>query len=292
MTTRINPPSFNSAKSYERFKQEILAWREITELSKTKQGIAVALSLPEEDESQIKDKVFDQIPLDDLKSEDGLNILLAFLDKHLAKDDLADSLEKFEDFDDYRRKEGQTIHEYIATFDAKYRKVEKKNMTLPSEILAFKLLKKANISREEKLLVLTGMNFDNKHGLYEEAKALLKKFKGDEPGNSENMSIKLEPAYVAGNEETLLASGYVRKHYNRRGSRLGPNSQWRDSSAVQRNSSPNTQPRNKKMNPTGADGQTLTCDSCGSFRHLLQDCPDSWENMAKLNISDNENITL
>ena len=55
MTTRINPPSFSSAKSYERFKQEILAWREITELSKTKHGIAVALSLPEEDESQIKD---------------------------------------------------------------------------------------------------------------------------------------------------------------------------------------------------------------------------------------------
>ena len=36
MTTRINPPSFNSVKSYERFKQEILAWREITEISKTK----------------------------------------------------------------------------------------------------------------------------------------------------------------------------------------------------------------------------------------------------------------
>ena len=107
MTTGINPPSFSSAKSYERLKQEILAWREITELSKTKQGIAVALSLPEEDESQIKDKVYDQISLDDLKSEDGLNILITFMDKHLAKYDLADSLEKFEDFDDYRRKEGE-----------------------------------------------------------------------------------------------------------------------------------------------------------------------------------------
>ena len=53
------------------------------ELSKNKLGIEVALSLPE-DESQIKDKVFDQIPLDDLKSEDGLNILLTFLDKHFA----------------------------------------------------------------------------------------------------------------------------------------------------------------------------------------------------------------
>ena len=40
MTTRINPPSLNSTKSYERFKQELSAWREITELKKEKQGIA------------------------------------------------------------------------------------------------------------------------------------------------------------------------------------------------------------------------------------------------------------
>ena len=65
-------------------------------------------------------------------------------------------------------------------FDSKYRKIEKKKMTLPSEILAFKLLKKANITKEERLLVLTGMNYENKSTLYEEAKASLKKFKGDE----------------------------------------------------------------------------------------------------------------
>ena len=51
-------------------------------------------------------------------------------------------------------------------------------MTLPSEILAFKLIRKANITKEEKLLVLTGMNYDNKGTLYEEAKKSLKKFKG------------------------------------------------------------------------------------------------------------------
>ena len=58
--------------------------------------------------------------------EDGLNILIAFLDKHLGKDDFADNIEKFEDFDDFKRKEGQTIQEFIAMFDCKYRKIEKK----------------------------------------------------------------------------------------------------------------------------------------------------------------------
>ena len=69
------------------------------------------------------------------------------------------------------------ITEYIATFDARYRKIEKLKMQLPSEILAFKLLKKANISKEENMLVLKGMNYGNKETLYEEAKKSLKKFK-------------------------------------------------------------------------------------------------------------------
>ena len=47
-------------------------------------------------------------------------------------------------------------------------------MKLPSEILAFKLIINDNISKEEKLLVLTGMGYQNKSTLYEEAKYLSK----------------------------------------------------------------------------------------------------------------------
>ena len=56
MTTRINPPSFNKGKNYERFRQEFLAWTEISSLSKDK--LALALLLSEDDQSQIREKVF------------------------------------------------------------------------------------------------------------------------------------------------------------------------------------------------------------------------------------------
>lgn len=72
-----------------------------------------------------------------------------------------------------------SINEYIASFDSKYRKIEKLKMTIPSEILAFKLVRKANISKEETMLILTGMNYENNDALYVEAKKFLKKFKGD-----------------------------------------------------------------------------------------------------------------
>ena len=162
MATKINPPIFSKSKSYELNKQELLAWSEITDLDKKKRGVTIALTLPENDESKIREKVFDQIKLDDLKKDTGFNTLLEFLDKHLAKDDLADSLEKFEEFEDLKRAESQTINEHIAVFDSKYHKIEKKNMILPPEILAFKLLRKTNITKEEKQLVLTGMNYENR----------------------------------------------------------------------------------------------------------------------------------
>ena len=71
------------------------------------------------------------------------------MDSHLKKDDLTDSLEKFEEFEDFHRQSEMSITENIASFDSRYRKIEKLDMKLPSEIL----------------LVLTGMNYANKEFL-------------------------------------------------------------------------------------------------------------------------------
>ena len=177
MVTRIDPPSLRT-KGYELYRQELLAWREVTDLRNAKQGVAIALSLPEDDKTQIREKVFEQISLDDLKKEDGRYINNIF-GQSAKKKDLADGLEKFEEFEDFHRQSEMSITEYIASFDSRYRKIEILNMKLPSEILAFKLLRKANIGKEEKMLVLIGMNYANKETLYEEAKTSLKKFKGD-----------------------------------------------------------------------------------------------------------------
>ena len=138
-------------------------------------------------------------------------MLVTFFDNHLAKDDLSDSLEKFTDFENYERSDGQTIHDFIANFDTKYRMIEKKSMQLPSEILAFKLLQKARINHKEKLLVLTGMNYGNRKTLYEEAKMSLKKFKGDQLSSEKQVS-KINLRKFVKNEEVLVAGGAFMAH--------------------------------------------------------------------------------
>ena len=42
----IQPPDLNECKSYEAFKREIVAWADVTDLAKKKQGNFIALSLP------------------------------------------------------------------------------------------------------------------------------------------------------------------------------------------------------------------------------------------------------
>ena len=122
----------------------------------------------------------------------------------MAKDDLSDSLEKFTDFENYEMNEGQTIHDLIANFDTKYKRIEKKSMELPSEILAFKILQKARINHMEKLLVLTGMNYGNRKTLYGEAK--VKKFKGDHLSSEKQVS-KINVRKFVKNGEVLVAGG-------------------------------------------------------------------------------------
>ena len=46
-----------ASKSYERYKQEVLAWMEETEASRSKQGILIALTLSNEETFKIRENV-------------------------------------------------------------------------------------------------------------------------------------------------------------------------------------------------------------------------------------------
>ena len=74
---KLEPPTFISdKKSYEAYKRELKVWSIATSLEKSKQALVVALSLPEEHDSNIKEKVFSELDTDDLNTDDGLKILI------------------------------------------------------------------------------------------------------------------------------------------------------------------------------------------------------------------------
>ena len=96
---RLNPPVFDrEEKIFDRWKTEVTLWAEVTDVAKAKMGIAVALSLPENDKSRIREQVMEEIEIATLKTDDGLAKLLEFMEKKLGKDTMEDSLEKYEEF--------------------------------------------------------------------------------------------------------------------------------------------------------------------------------------------------
>ena len=82
------------------------------------------------------------------------------MEKKLDKIDMEHCLEKYEEFKQYKRESNQKINEFIHEFEQKYYRILKKGIKLPEEILCFELLSSANISESEKMLILSGINFN------------------------------------------------------------------------------------------------------------------------------------
>ena len=310
MASKLQPPKFVTGKCFELYKQELLAWQKVTDLDLKKQGIYIALSLPDGDESKIREKVFETLGVDKLDADNGLKELLDFMNIHLGKDDLEDAWNKFEEFEDYRRVD-ENMTQFISCFDQKYQRVKAKGLTLPVCILAFKLLKSAMLSKEEKLLVMTGLDFSKKDDLYEDAKKSLRKFKGETVGSGysgsagNDIQVKVEPVFYTtgrgfrgrGNTNRGWRGrdrGYKPRDYGNygRGNVRGDYGNYgrgsarsdgypRDAGTAFRRSGRGQ--GEKDLNPLGKDGLPIKCDRCESIRHLFAKCTHRWETSGKLN---------
>ena len=194
-------------------------------------------------------------------------------------------------FDEYKRDENQSMQDFISNFDTKYNRIGKMDdMKIPVPILAFMLLKKANISKEEKMLVLTGMDFNEKSELYEQAKRSLIKFKGEQRTGAKsvtevNQDIKLEPTYATGSDEAYWNNSRGRGFYQGRRGHGGYRGRGRGYSGTSRDENQPKGSSPRKLNPI-RNGAPLLCLSCGSYRHLIANCPDKYEEDVNKNESE------
>ena len=97
------PPVFTTQKPYSRWVDEIKAWQALTDLDVKKRCIAIALSLPEDGQNSIRDKVFSELTVDVLNADDGVVKLIEFMDKIFKKDELSEAYEAYTEFDRFRR---------------------------------------------------------------------------------------------------------------------------------------------------------------------------------------------
>ena len=299
-SVKVKVPQFDSVnKPYARYVQEIEFWQVVSKIEKKEQGVIIAYELPENDPSGIRDKLFNEVPLSDLNCDNGVANFIKYMDQIFKKDDQTQAYEDYVKFDSFRRGKGVKVQEFLMEFDKLYNMAAKRDMKLPATVLAFKLLDAAQLSKNERMFVLTGIDFSKKDTMYSQTKDALKKFTGQQVSREESclQDIKVEPTFTASQledpspelEESLANMGFYKKR------KAGYN-QWRNSRGRGnggRNSRRFTRVE-KPINQKNEDGEYWTCESCGSFRHMLGDCPHSYENIQarKRNGAQSKNIDV
>ena len=213
--------------------------------------------------------------------------LIEILDKCLGKDDLSDAIDKYHDFETYRRTT-ESIPEFLAEFDSKYKKISKLNMTLPPEVLAFKLIMSANIPSDLQMFVKSGMDYSDKTKLYDQAQTAIKKYLTDSMAgaastpNFEYVAVKTEPIFATsqyrGNYQRRRGRGRYPGYPHTTGNVDNRNTTFHDKdfsgNHLYQNSPRSMNFRGQKgLNSPGPDGSPRRCRGCGSYKHFIANCP-------------------
>ena len=93
-----------------------------------------------------------ELAANEISAEDGIDKVIAKLDKLYLKDATLEKFETLERFDAFQRKPESTIQEHIHLFEKLYNKLKDKGTTMSDDLLAYKLLKSVQLSAQDNLI--------------------------------------------------------------------------------------------------------------------------------------------
>ena len=140
MSFRLSPPDLTDCKSYVVHQKKLAIWETIKDIPKEKRGATLAARLPYESKlkKDLRDKFFDSVDVIDLAKEGVLRLVNEFLERNLGEDDL----------------EKQKAEAAL-------------KIVIPASVRAFMVLKRANIDRTQRMLVLSELDKSDEVNMFE-----------------------------------------------------------------------------------------------------------------------------
>ena len=180
MSIKINPPDIKCAKNYECFKTELLLWQSLTSLEASKQAGCIALNLPNDClwAKDIRTKVMERLSIQELCADNGFSKLVSILDEELLQPEIEQAVEDWDNLENRVKNDGESIEEFVNDFERLLARVENKGAKLPACVKCFMMLKRIKLSHEERLIVLSKLDFEKKDNLFSDVKKCLKLLKG------------------------------------------------------------------------------------------------------------------
>ena len=264
--------------NYESWKKDIDIWCLCqTSMTVKKQAFAIHLSLTGKARIATSELDLTHVP-----DAEAVNRIKEKLDSLFLPEQHIRQFICFSKMFNLRRKEEDSISNYIHEFEHNIFRFNQEGMNMPDGMMAFFLLALCQLSESDSRLVLSNVQ----EVTYAKMRAALLRIFGHsfsattpmQTLESKSVDVKSEPVYCAGG----AAVGDDETYFVRRGSGRGYSSgrsrgtsnrgSWRGSSGRGNRGS------SRRQNPLDAEGKVTTCAVCSSTMHWARECPHSYEN--------------
>ena len=284
--TRIKIPTFNPDKDdYDTYIHEVNLWKIIGKVDAKEQAMLLVYELSKDDSTGIRDKILNEIPIEDLNKEDGMKKYMDYMNKHFKKDDSVAIYEAYLNFEKCKKKRDEEISVFVLRYDKQSNIAKKKKVTYPDLVLALKLLDNCQLSDVDRKFVLSEMKL-TEDTIYDDTKKALIKYKSNNVCSASNTQneIKIEEGFVNKHfQEALVAAGWTKPRSNSNPERTR-NFDHRRNSNQRKNNEQSWRRQNENVgkNPKRY-GQHLTCFECGSINHMQDRCPKNNRDQGRQN---------
>ena len=143
-----SPPMYKEGISYEEFKRDLEIWQLLKVANAEQEGPLVYRTLTG------KGKVAcNELTIQEIGSKDGLKLIKQKLDKVYLTDENQRIFLTLDEFEKYKRSPSMTMSSFILGFEHLHSKVTAYHCTYPDGVLAYRLLKAANVSNDHEQLI-------------------------------------------------------------------------------------------------------------------------------------------
>ena len=254
------PPAYKEGRCYEDWRLDIDLWSEFTALPKKRRATAFLLELKE---GKVKNHVR-SLGKEVLMAEDGLEQIIARLDKIYKEDSSHIAYKIYCKFEQYERRDEMNLQSYISEFEKLYDDLKKHKIELPEEVLAYRVLNSAKLAPEKVDLALATV----KSMTYADMAKTIGKIFTRLP-NTDSQQHGSETAVIKSEPEEC---NFTYNNNWRRGSRGGSRGSGSYSGPYRNNRGTN---RGTSL-PYSRDARTRFnsgCFECGEKGHIVRFCP-------------------
>lgn len=182
------PPDPSAAKDFVSWKRDIEMWSQLTDVPKPKQGLAVMYATQHNKRTH---EILCELTNDEVVCDGGLKKVIDKLETIYIKDKAEASYEAYESFESLRRKDDETIGEFVERFQCALRRTKSYGTVMSDDLLAYRLIKSASLSDTQTHLVrASAQTLTLDHVI-----TAVKKIFGNSPvseNNTETVQIKTE----------------------------------------------------------------------------------------------------